>query len=230
MQRLIYILLLVLLPALSFAQVKQQDSARVEVRSFDDAAMNSMKQDADMQYDRMEEPKLSWWDRFWMWFWWQVNQMMKTREGRFTMWTTLIVLAVAGLAFAVYKIKAMNKAGLFASGGGSPIDFTVGHEDIHEIDFEGAIAKATDRKEYRLAVRLLYLQSLKTLADKNLIEWKINKTNNDYVREVRSQAWQPLFSGLTYQFEYSWYGEATVSYDKFVVIRNDFHQLHKQLQ
>jgi hypothetical protein len=222
------ILLLLLFGSSSIAQIKM-DTSVVEARTFKEQSLKNLKNDKQFQYDRLTEPTRSLWDRFWSWFWFQISQLMRTESGRRTVWSVLIAVGVCVLAWFIYKVMQMNKAGLFARSSNNGLDFTVGDEDIHQIDFDSAINAAIEKGNYRLAIRLLYLQSLKILSDRNIIDWKINKTNNDYVREVSDKKWQPLFSKLTYQFEYAWYGETAIEKDKFESVNQQFKQLHNQL-
>ena len=210
-------------------QKVQTDTTSVEIRSFNNSKLNDYKADKQFQYDKMHEPAIGLWDRFWMWVWWKVDQIMSTQAGRTTVWSVIIILGIAILAAFIYKVMKMNKAGLFVRSAGNRLDFTVGEENIHQIVFEEAIAKAVADKNFRLATRLLYLQSLKILSDKSLIAWRINKTNNDYVNEVKQRSWQSLFSDLTFQFEYIWYGEMQIEREKFENLHGEFKQLHNQL-
>ena len=69
------------------------------------------------------------------------------------------------------------------------------------------IADALSRSDYREAVRLLYLQTLKQLSDEKCIDWQLYKTPTQYVYEVR----MPAFRQLTNHFLRVRYGnfEAT---------------------
>ncbi len=58
---------------------------------------------------------------------------------------------------------------------------------------------------YAFAVRLLYLQTLADLHRIQLIRWKKDKTNADYVGELRSTSFHRRFRDLTRWFEKSWY-------------------------
>ncbi len=208
----------------------QTDTSKIVVRSFDDKALQDLKKNKDFQYDRLVEPPKSLWERFWDWVWWQITQIMRTKRGRTTVWSALLLLGVAAIVFFVVKVMGMNKGGLFARGSGSDLPYTSTGEDINTISFDEAINKAIDNKNFRLAIRLLYLQSLKHLADKGYIDWQINKTNNDYISEVFGKPWQSLFKKLTYNFEYSWYGEMNVAEDDFKNLQAQFQQFNNQLQ
>jgi cell division protein FtsL len=58
---------------------------------------------------------------------------------------------------------------------------------------------------YAFAVRLLYLQTLADLHREKYIRWKKDKTNADYVAELRNTPLFRPFRDLTRWFEKSWY-------------------------
>ena len=79
-------------------------------------------------------------------------------------------------------------------------------KDITEVDFDELIKRTAASGDYRKAVRLLYLESLKTLNHKKWINWKPYKTNYEYQLELSGTKLQSSFDRLTYNFEYIWYG------------------------
>ncbi|MDN3695031.1 DUF4129 domain-containing protein [Chryseobacterium tructae] len=92
------------------------------------------------------------------------------------------------------------------------------HENIHEINFPESIAKFELTGDYRSAVRYQFLFVLKKLSDKKLINWNPEKTNKDYVSELKVTHLKSEFSDLSYIFDYVWYGEFNIdeqSYQKF---------------
>ena len=103
-------------------------------------------------------------------------------------------------------------------------------EDIHEIDFDTSISGAIAIKDYRIAVRLYYLKTLKLLADKNLIDWKINKTNNNYIKELKEIRLKKPFEELTNLFEWVWYGEFPVEESFFEKTKNTFNSFQTALE
>ncbi|MCD0479586.1 DUF4129 domain-containing protein [Chryseobacterium sp. LC2016-29] len=97
------------------------------------------------------------------------------------------------------------------------------HENIHQINFPQSIAKFENEGDYRSAVRYQFLYILKKLSDKKLILWNPEKTNKDYVAELKAAHLKNEFYNLSYIFDYVWYGEFSIdaqSYDKF---KNQFH-------
>lgn len=92
------------------------------------------------------------------------------------------------------------------------------YENIHEINFPESIATFERAGDYRSAVRYQFLFVLKKLSDKKSINWNPEKTNKDYVAELKTPHLKNNFSNLSYIFEYVWYGEFSIdeqNYQKF---------------
>jgi hypothetical protein len=226
MRSFLLIIALLFLQQTSFAQdALVYDSSQVQVRMLNAEKMNAYKADRDFQYERYTEPPKSLWDRFWDWFWNKINQLLSTRGGSAAFQTILIVLAVAILVFFILKLTGMTKVGLFGRKTGSGLDYAESEENIHTINFDEAIENAVAVGNLRLAVRLLYLQTLKKLADNGFINWQLNKTNIAYVAELGTTA----FSNLTLQFESNWYGDIPIDAAEFNAVREQFNQFNRQL-
>lgn len=80
-------------------------------------------------------------------------------------------------------------------------------ENIHEINFPASILKFEKEQNYRSAIRYHFLYTLKKLTDKNLISWNPEKTNRDYLRELKNKNSQEDFRRIIYIYDYIWYGE-----------------------
>ena len=80
-------------------------------------------------------------------------------------------------------------------------------EDLDAIHFDKQIADARQRQDFRLLVRLYYLQYLKTLADTGKIKWRPEKTNREYLYEITDPHLRERFRHLVKLFEYVWYGD-----------------------
>jgi len=99
------------------------------------------------------------------------------------------------------------------------------HENIHEINFPESIASFERAKDYRSAVRYQFLFILKKLSDKKFILWNPEKTNKDYVAELKADHLKNEFSNLSYIFDYVWYGEFSIDeqmYLKFKELYQSF--------
>jgi hypothetical protein len=205
------------------------DSSAIPVRSFSPEKMKAWQADKDFQYNRYKEPPKSLWQRFWGWFWNKIEDLLNTAGGSATFKTVFILLAVLIMGFFIYSLTGMSKAGLFRRNTGDLTGYAVTGEDIHSINFDQAIDEAIQNGNYRLAGRLLYLQSLKKLTDKNLINWQLNKTNVAYVQELQGSNYQHAFSNLTLQFESNWYGDMPIDKTEFTAVRGQFIQFNRQL-
>ena len=74
------------------------------------------------------------------------------------------------------------------------LPYEIEEDTIYGVDFPGGIADALSRSDYREAVRLLYLQTLKQLSDGKRIDWQLYKTPTQYIYEVRLPAFRQMTS------------------------------------
>ena len=231
MKRCLFFLLLIVNSVSLLSQTKlKRDSAYLEPRSFNNNALKELKNNKDFQYNKSVEPHQSLWDKFWDWIWYKVRQLLSTKGGRTTVWSLLIILAIAVITFFVIRITGMDRNSLFGRSSKGLQKYTLSHQDIHLISFEDEIEEAMSNGNFRLATRLQYLQALKTLSDKGYINWQINKTNTDYLAETSDKPFNDMFTILTFNFEYIWYGEKQVNKEQFLAIRSEFQQFNNQLQ
>lgn len=100
-----------------------------------------------------------------------------------TQWI-LIAVGVLFVGFVCWLLWKY-KPGLFGrSGKMKVLDYEVAEDTIYGIDFEAAIAQALAENDYRQAMRMVYLQTLKRLSDDGAIDWQPSKTPMQYVRQV----------------------------------------------
>ena len=205
------------------------DSLAVQQRSFSKSSLDTYSKDRDFQYEKeiIEQPSL--WDRFWMWVWGFYNDLMSTEGGRAAIKFFYWLLALGAITFFILKVRHMNRMALFDASSEGGTAYNIEDENIHAISFESAIQQALENGNYRLAIRYLYLQSLKILTDKNLIAWLPNKTNRDYLRELNTATIQQPFRVVTNIFEYAWYGNLTVTEEDFTGMKEEFLKFQNQL-
>lgn len=96
------------------------------------------------------------------------------------------------------------------------------HENIHEINFPESIAKFEREGDYRSAVRYQFLFILKKLSDKKQINWNPEKTNKDYLMELKAEHLKKEFSELSYIFDYVWYGEFSIDEQAYLKFKNQY--------
>ena len=102
-------------------------------------------------------------------------------------------------------------------------------EDIFSINYEQELEKAIADEHYRLAVRLMYLHILRLFSEKNIIHYKIERTNSDYLLQLYNTTYYKDFFRLTRNFEYVWYGKFDISSAAFELIRKDHAKLKSML-
>ncbi len=230
MMRFVFIYLLLFFCLFVSARQKvSYDSADVQQRSITSSSLDKYKNDKDFQYEKEQVELPSLWDRFWMWFWSKYDDIMGTAAGRATMNFIYWLAGLGAVSFFVYRVMRMNKVALFINPSLSSNAFTIQDENIHDISFEAAIEEALQQDNFRLAVRLQYLKTLKILADKNLIAWLPNKTNTDYLRELNGSVLQQSFKKNTWLFEYAWYGNLAVTAENYEEMEEQFLQFQSQL-
>jgi len=143
-----------------------------------------------------------------------------------TFFQTILWLVIIGgfVAFLVIYLSNSN-IGLFsrgnkhiASGDEGPVET----DNIFEINYQREIDKAVDSGNYRLAVRLMFLRSLKNLSDKHIIQYKQERTNFDYLVQLHPTKYYNDFFRITRNYEYAWYGQFEIGPDKYNIIKNDF--------
>lgn len=95
-------------------------------------------------------------------------------------------------------------------------------ENIHEINFSEKILEFEKKKDFRSAIRYQFLNVLKGFSDKKMIEWNTEKTNHDYLKEIKIEKTKLIFSDLLYIFEYVWYGEFEIDEEAYKHLKRKF--------
>ena len=134
----------------------------------------------------------------------------------------LICIAIVILLLIIWLIYR-RRPGLFMRSPEKTLAYTVGEDTIYGVDFPKGIADALARKDYREAVRLLYLQTLKQLSDIKRIDWQPYKTPTQYNAEVR----MPAFRQLTNHFLRVRYGNFEATEELFYVMQTLQKEIEK---
>ncbi|GAB3707947.1 hypothetical protein GCM10027592_42580 [Spirosoma flavus] len=205
--------------------VVQDDRAPIRVRYPDAEQLRDLQNDSDYQYGNDAPPPENPLARFFVWILRKIGEFLNSASYQ-NFWQYVFLLAIAGLAIYLL-MKAEAFSFLFPKKAQSTdLDYENLSENIHEIDFNAAIEEAISGRNFRLAIRLLYLQSLKRLTDANLIDYKPDKTNRQYVTELANSPLQTDFEQLTRQFEFVWYGDFPVDETRFNAIQAQFGQFN----
>lgn len=188
------------------------DSTKIKSRSF--GKLKEKYDDSSFEYET-KNPEKNAWDRFKEWLSYWLGKIFSLGSEEASMSFAEIVLktlAVIVILFVIYLIvKAiMNDEGRWIFGKSSDkkvIHYDEIEKNLHLVDFEKLIKEAEKSGENRLVIRYYYLWLLKKLAEKEIIEWDVEKTNSDYLYEIRNEKLKNDFSYLSYLYNYIWYGE-----------------------
>lgn len=138
------------------------------------------------------------------------------------------IVAIGLFGYLVYRLFLSNSALFSRRRKNISSDIEVALQEDSN-DPEVLLRNAIRNGNYRLAVRFLYLQVLNKLAERKIIEITSNKTNYEYVTEVRKHKFANEFASLTLKYEYVWYGEYPVDEKLFTQIQGSFVQFNKNL-
>jgi len=131
-------------------------------------------------------------------------------------WVIYVIAFVILIILLAVLLRMNGNLSLFGNSGDDAVAGNPAyHENIHEIDFNKEIQEALKQGDYRKAVRLYYLLSLKLLSDKKLIDWQSHKTNREYIRELRATDLRMKLEEVTFMFELVWYGEVEMDQSVF---------------
>jgi hypothetical protein len=197
----------------------------IKQRFVPDSLVKKMQQDDDFWYanaDIKKEKKP------------EPNESSYTPPGQQKWLQTLLwLLIIGGFAAAIIWYLAGSNVGLFRRKD-KPIRPTgeeeFSTEDIFAIKYQKEIDKAEASGNYRLAIRLMFLRLLRDMAEKNIIHYKQDRTNLDYLLQLHPTGYYNNFFRITRSYEYSWYGQFDVGEVAYRTIRNDFTQFDSQLK
>lgn len=136
------------------------------------------------------------------------------------------ILGFAIIGFVIFIIVKIiiNKEGgwIFGRNTKKINSGSIDEENIHFINFNEAITNAKSKNEYRIATRYYYLWLLKSFTDRSIINWDIEKTNTDYLSEIKNKDIKKEFEFLSYIYDYCWYGEFELTQEDFEKAENHF--------
>jgi len=75
----------------------------------------------------------------------------------------------------------------------------------------------------------MYLHILRLFSERDIIHYKIERTNSDYLMQLYNTSYYKDFFRLTRNFEYVWYGKFDISSAAFELIRKDHAKLKSLL-
>jgi hypothetical protein len=204
-----------------------KDYSNLEPKQFED--LSEKYNGPEFIYERTASD-LSWWTRLKMW----LSEVIKdlfgiTSKGQASKAVDYII-TIAGIIITLLVIyfifKAIiNKEGRWVFGKSSDKSIIPNvsiEQNIHETNFKDLVASAEKEDNYRLVIRYYYLWLLKELAQKEVIEYDVEKTNRDYQYEIKNEQLYKKFTYTSYLYNYIWYGEFNIDQAEFLKSKTAF--------
>lgn len=206
------------------------DSSAVAARSPGPDALHLYRTDPRFLYDREPTAPRGLWDRFLRWLDEHVfGPLRDATPGWIADWFYYLLAAV-GIAFAIVRLLRMDLVGAFyRKRTQTGLAFDLVPEDIRALDYDRLIDEAVAVRDYRRAVRLLYLKTLKALTARHLIDWQRDKTNREYLDELPEPTLRRAFAELTSLFEHVWYGDFAVDEAVYGRVQRSFIRFDEEV-
>ena len=157
----------------------------------------------------------------------------RSADNGFLIKLLLVLVGLAGLVLAILHFT--NNIDLFKSDrklrrSARDLSLTDIEDQLDSVDLKDPIEQVIAEGNYAVAVRLLYLQSIQALNDHQLIRWKRDKTNGEYLRELPEGTLRRDFTELTGVFERIWYGEKPIGRTQFPAVQAQFSRMQQSIQ
>ena len=206
----------------TFDTITAADGVGVQVRTTDRAALKKMQEDDDFWYHNTAPPPKKIINKK------QIQPYKPAKWLPYLLWSILIG---GFIAFLIWFLMTSNVK-LFKSSSKQIVNNVDDQapEDIFEIDYNTKIDVAIQAKDYRLGIRLMYLQLLSNLSNQGIINYAQQKTNNDYVMQLYGTKYYNSFFQLTRHFEYTWYGKFPISEERFREMKSEFDELKRAIR
>ncbi|MDR2684508.1 MAG: hypothetical protein LBB53_03895 [Prevotellaceae bacterium] len=146
------------------------------------------------------------------------NLRADSNTGRQILWITAATLFM--ILFSIGAWFTIKKFGKNLDRGDKmllPVDEV--ERNLAETNIDKLIETAVNQGNYQFAVRFCYLKTLKTLSEKQAIEYQYQKTNHEYIYEIQNENLKAKFSEISFIFDYYWYGSYPVSQEDFLLMK-----------
>lgn len=212
----------------SIAQGQEHEISGVQVvaPSFDTSALRAYAEDPDYQYTQ-HAPETSWLQSLWERL---LSFLERATSGPDNLWRRVLYygVAIAGVLLLIYFLARARYNSLLARRDRALNDIRILDTDVAGDRIPGLIDSALVEGNYRLAYRWMYIGLLKSLGEEGLLQLHRNKTNRDYIAELRESRMKNAVVELARVFDYTWYGEYPMTPEQFQYYRSQIGQILAQ--
>lgn len=207
----------------------------MSAREIDKEKLEALRsQEAFDYYQHDNSP--SWWESFTGamdgWFKWVLNWIAEQFNWNIPILVFEILfygIIIGGMLFLILKLMGVEISSVipFRKTKIQAHHYTIENEDIDKLDFEKLLDDAAQSNNYMLMIRYRYLQLLKILADKSIIQYELRKTNNEYLIELQSHNVKVGFLTMAQIFERIWYGKIDADEATYAQMERSFREVKK---
>jgi len=208
-----------------------------EVKKFNANTLKELQSDEAFDYTEHIEPDNIWtqfkswlgqlWMQFLQWvfgvgeisgFWWFLLKLLP-------------YLIIIGVLFLLgWLFMKVNPRDILLEKQEPPQIILSEDEDIiQNQNIQDLIEQALKEHNYRLAIRYYYLSVLKTLSDTELIAWESQKTNTDYLKELKDTSLKHKFQNITRLYDFIWYGSFEINQTSFRQAEQKFKSINNSI-
>ncbi|TCJ16563.1 DUF4129 domain-containing protein [Flaviaesturariibacter flavus] len=201
--------------------VRPEDRAPVAARSVPPAQLDSMRRSKDYWYwnhrNKEERPEGKSW----------LASLFESGAMRYLFWA-LIALGCAALLYFFLLSLNVNPFARRVPNADDEGTAADAEADFFSRDYDADVARALAAGDYRSAIRARYLQLLREMAGRNIIQYRHERPNGVYVSQLLGTNYFNPFFRITRTFEYAWYGEMAVTRAAYDYMEQDIDHLKKQ--
>ena len=209
------------------------DSSFISKKNFNKDQLKEYKDSGDFNYEVAdEEPTIL--DSIWSWIKGLIRDFISLFTDNITPVTGFLVIVLEILPYVLLGIAIIliakyflniNTTSLIEKDHANKISFQDDEELIQSDDLSKLLDEAISNKEYRVAIRFYYLLVLQNLTNKGMIQWQQEKTNEDYIRELKNTQLLTNFTKITRLYDFVWYGNFEVNDKDFEASETIFKSL-----
>ncbi len=209
------------------------DSSAVSIHPFTNDLAQKYSGDA-FEYDHTEEEAQNFLARAINWILdgmrdtFGVNISPEATEITRTIIYSILILLAIYLCLRVFMGREV--ASFFTKPSKNVAPITINEEQIDTVDFDTLIQNALAQKQYHVAIRYLYLKTLRELSANHHIEYHVDKTNANYIHEITDATLRQNFTRVSYIYEHACYGEFEVNDTQYTQLKPSFDHLFTLLK
>jgi len=218
--------------------IKYDSSSVITPLKIDQEHINKYKNDSDFDYTEYKYEN-STWKKIKRWFYnlflrlfkWIFGQ--KKAAGLLDKFFSVIpYFAIGVLAYLLIRflIRVNFKEYFAQNTDEAEVKYGEDEEIIRNKDISTLLKNAEDNGNYRLALRYYFLKLLKELEKNKIIKWEPQKTNFEYLKEIRKRDYKDRFKKFNFWYDYIWYGKYPLDKQEFDLISKDFNSFLESVE